>query len=330
MWRSDFDEKAQDLFYMSPGKRIYLDPANGSDGSPGTMNSPKKTPSGAYSLLRDDKNDALMVIPGPSPITVTGSLEIAKNGVSIVGLAPNQHHARTAAIDKAACAIRCVTSGVDSIFNITGNGVRLYNLDTMNTYTHNDNRCDIRVAGRASYFEGCGFRGGNGANQLNHNDGGVAVIMATGTAGAGNGARFKDCHFGNSSNDARSLGASWVLYEGTDVVAGFFNEYIDCIFDTRIETVSAIVGGIILAARFAADRYMLFRNCFFYNFWTNHVDKANYVIYDLAGNTHDIVLMNSAMAGFDAWANTGTYVFTNMADAGTMGGKVSAVAPTTG
>jgi len=327
MWRNDYDEKAQDLFYMSPGKRIYLDPANGSDGSPGSINSPKKTLSGAYPLLRDDKNDALMVIPGPSPITVTASLELAQDGISIVGLAPNQRHARTAATDGAACAVRCVTSGVDNIFNITGNGVRLYNLDTMNTYTITTNRCDILVAGRAPYFEGCGFRGGNGANQLNHADGGVAVIMKTSVAGAGNGARFKDCHFGNSSNDARSLGPSWLLYEGA-AVAGFFNEFIDCIFDTRIETVSAVVAGIIFAQNFAADRYLLFRNCFFYNFWQNHVDKANYVIYDLSGSTHDIVLMNSAYAGFDAWANTGTYVFTNMPDAGTHGGMGSAVATT--
>jgi hypothetical protein len=119
-----------------------------------------------------------------------------------------------------------------------------------------------------------------------------------------------------------------LLYEG-GAVAGYFNEFMDCIFDTRIETVGgAAVAGIVLAQNYAADRYLLFKNCFFYNFWINHVDKAQYVIYDLSGTTNDIVLMNSAFAGFDAWANTGTFVFTNIAESADHGGMVTAVATT--
>jgi len=321
-WRIDYDEKAQDLFYLSPGRKIYVAPTYGSDGNAGTKNSPMKTFNCGYAQLRTEKNDTLFCVPGASPFTSTASKTISLNNINIVGLAPNQRHSRTAATDGGAVAFRCVTSDVDSLFNITGNSVRMYNIETMNSYSSNANRCDIRIAGRSPYFEGCGFRGGNGASQLNHADGGVGIIFALSVAGAGNGARFKDCHFGNSSNDARSLGASWVLYESGGV-AGYFNEYIDCVFDTRIETTSAVVAGIVVA--YLSARYVLFRNCFFYNFWQNHVGKADYVIYDQSGNTHDIVLMNSAFLGFTAAANTTTYVFTNTANAASEGGKCSAV-----
>ena len=268
----------------------------------------------AYAKLTDDRGDTVLIYPGL--YTVAATLAWDKDNTRIIGVgSPNQRNGRTAGTDPGIVAIRCSTSGVDNILNVTGDFVQIHGIDTMNTYTSNDNRCDLLVSGRNIFVSNCCFRGGNGANQLNHADGGVPVIFASGTSGAGHAARFVNCHLGNSSNDARTVGPGAVLFEtGTTGFEGYFIEFIDCVFEMRCETTGSANPKLIhLAGNYCIDRYLLFKNCLFYNFWINHVGKMDYAIVDADGATHDIVIKNCTAIGIDFWSNVATHTWVDNA-----------------
>lgn len=282
----------------------------------------------AYAATTAAQNDVVAMLPGL--YTVTASLAWAKSATHLVGLGgPNQRYGRSAGTDAGMVALRCTTSAVDSILNVTGHYVHISGIDTCNNYSGNDNRCDIMIAGRNTYISNCAFRGGNGADQLNHLDAGVAMIIDPSTLGGGNGLKVVNTHFGNSSNTARSVGASWIyVLTSGGVLGGYFQEFENCRFETRIETASSATAGIMLASGPGIARSMLFKDCFFYNFWINHAGHAYYVVVDATVDTHDIVFMNCAQQNFFAWSNSAAYCFTNSPIANTDGGECLATSAT--
>ena len=273
----------------------------------------------AYAACTTGRNDTVYVFPGN--YTVTASLTWAKDQTHLVGLGgPNQRHCPTTATE-GAVRVYCATSAVDNIFNITGNYVQIHGLQTMNTYSGNDNRCDFLISAKNTYMNNCRPRGGNGANQLNHADGGVPLIIASGTAGAGNAFTAENCLFGSAGNNARTVGAGAVLFEG-GAVAGFAPIFRNCQFEMRCETSGSSDPKLIhLAADYAVDRLLLFDQCTFYNFYENLAAMPDYCIVDDCGSTHMIGLKDCFMYGFDYWCNLATYCFTNTADAVGYGGK---------
>lgn len=277
----------------------------------------------AYDATTACRNDVVAVLPGTYTVTASDTLD--KNQTHVIGLGgPNQRHVPTTATN-GTVKFYCATTGIDSIFSVTGHYIQLHNFQTQNTYSSNDNRCDIEIKGKNTYMKGIFSRGGNGENQLNHADGGVPLIIATGTAGAGNGFTAEDCIFGSAGNSARTVGAGAVLFEG-GAVAGFAPVFRNCTFEMRCETSGSTDPKLIhLADDYAVDRYLLFDNCFFYNFWENMGGAPDYVIVDACATTHSIVLKNSTQMGFDNWCDVATYCFTDMPAADDEGGKAAAV-----
>jgi len=278
----------------------------------------------AYDNCEAYRNDVVLIAPGD--YVRTASKTLSKSSTHLVSLGgPNQRHCPTT-LTPGAVRVYCATTSIDNIFNITGDYVQIHGIQTMNTYSHNSNRCDWLISGKNIYMRHIRPRGGNGANQLNHADGGVPIIVASGTAGAGNGFTVEDSFIGSAGNNARSVGVGAVLFEG-GAVAGFAPVFRRCTFEMRCETTGSANPKLIhLADNYAVDRYLLFDDCFFYNFWENLAGKPDYCIVDACATTHAIVLKNCSQFGFDAWCDVATYCFTTSPIANTDGGEALAVA----
>jgi hypothetical protein len=271
--------------------------------------------------LTANRNDVLLVMPGA--YAITASIAWDKSQTHLIGLGgPNQKHCPTTATE-GAIQFKCTTSGIDSILAITGHYVQLQGFQTMNTFSHNSNRADIVVGARNTYMRGIRPRGGNGADQLNHADGGVPVIFQTADSA---GFLAEDCFFGSAGNNARTVGPGAILFETT--ANAFAPVFRRCTFEMRCETNTTVPKLIHLAGNNAVDRYLLFDDCFFYNFWLNLSGKPPIAIHDECGTTHVIMLKNCSQIGFDAWCNTATYCFTTSPVGDTNGGEAVAVATT--
>jgi hypothetical protein len=81
------------------------------------------------------------------------------------------------------------------------------------------------------------------------------------------------------------------------------------------------VGAIYLAANYAVDRELEFRDCSFYNFTENLGTNPTYVFRDSCATTHQICLTGSTSMnkGFTSWTDAATYL-SNSAAAGTLAG----------
>jgi len=311
---------------MGIGQKWYVDAENGSNGNSGkTAGTALATIAAGYATMTGDQNDTLFALPGAyAPIA---SLAWDKNQTHLIGVGgPNQRYCPTTLTD-GAIQVKCTTTSIDNIFDVTGDYCRFEGFQTMNTYSAAANRCDFLITGKNTYFYRMRLRGGNGANQLNHADGGVPIIFA-GAAGAGNGFLAEYSAFGSAGNNARTVGAGAVLFEGGAICA-FSPTFRHCTFEMRCETGSSSNPKLIhLAQNNAVDRLLLFDKCDFYNFYINLGGLASYVIVDGCGTTHLIGLKNCFMYGFTYWSDVAKYCFSNLPAGNGYGGK--AVVITTG
>ena len=281
----------------------------------------EETIAAAEAKMVTSRNDVMLVAPGA--YLVTAELEWDKSQTHLLGLGgPNQKHCPTTATE-GAIQIKNVTTSIDSIFSVSGNYCQFHNIQTMNTFSHNANRADFIIGGKNTYMKGVRPRGGNGANQLNHADGGVPLIFE---ASSGNGFLAEDCFFGSAGNNARTVGPGAVLFEAS--AGSFAPVFRRCTFEMRCETNTSTPKLIHLAGDYSLDRYLLFDDCFFYNFWNNLAGKPPTAIVDACATTHAIVLKNCSQFGFDAWCDVATYCFTTSPIANTDGGEALAVATT--
>jgi hypothetical protein len=253
------------------------------------------------------RNDTLYIFPGDH--AVTASITWDKSVTNIVGVGSINQRFQPSTLTVGGVRIKCVTTGIDNILNITGDYVSMYNIGTFNSFDIATNVCDIKIAGRNFYAEDCSFRGGNGATQVATNTAGVPLYFNTAVAGAGNAALLKHCVIGSSGNTNRTLGAGCAYFKG-GAAAGFSVTFEDCEFHSRISTANADDSCLILLdGNYAVDRGLLFKGCFFYNFVENLASKLDFAIHDNCGTTHMNVLMGCACAGIDAWSNTTTYTY---------------------
>jgi hypothetical protein len=315
-----------------PGDVFFLAPAHSSTSQYRTWLESNGVDSGrifttlaaGYAALTANRNDVLCAMPGT--YTVTESLAWAKDQTHIIGLGgQNQRYCPTSATN-GAVKFYCTTATIDSILSVTANYNLLKGFQTQNTASDNANRCDIQILARNTHLKDVYARGGNGANQLNHADGGVPLIVASGTAGAGNGLLVEDCILGSAGNSARTVGAGSVLFEG-GAAAGYNPVFKNSTFEARCETSGSENPKLIhLAGQYAVDRILEFDHCLFYAFYENLAGQMDYAIVDGCTTTHQIVLRGGcSLVGIDKWCNVATYCFTTDPLCHTNGGEALAV-----
>lgn len=249
------------------------------------------TVSSAYSNMTGDQNDVLFITPGDH--AVTAAVTWAKNRTFLIGLGgPNQRQ-QPSTLTSGGCRIKCVTTAVAEIFDVTGNYVSMYGFGTMNNAANTGNLYDVLVEGRNFYAEGMSFRGGNNTTQNQNASAGIPL----GIGAAGYAHTFVNCQIGQAGNTARTTGPGYVKFiTGTPGCGGI--KFIDCTFEMQSATDGANASGF-LVQQTSLDRLTQFINCSFYNFSENWGATPDYLFNIDQTTTFDIILRNCSMAGFD-------------------------------
>ncbi len=274
----------------------------------------------AYAAMTSDQGDTLIVMPGDH--IQTAGLTWAKNQTRVIGWGGPNLRVQPTTATTGGLRISTVTTAVSYLLNITGNYCQFANIATFNNGVATTNLGDVGITGKNNYFYRCDFRGGNNSTQNTATTpyAGVPVVFLNG-AGYGNGTTFDECQIGSAGNSVRTHGPGAVLFLGGASSAAFDIQFKKCVLETYCQTLGADVALVKLnAAGYSNDRYMLFDECFFYNFWEGLADKMNYAIVDGCNTTHNIVLKRCTGSGIEFWSNVATYTAADMPDVADSGG----------
>ena len=266
---------------MGKGNMFFVDAANGSDTNNGR--SPSKafaTIAVGYAALTADQHDTLYLISTGTTFTITSTLTWAKSYTHLIGIgAPAPNSRARITISATATAIAALA--------ITGSGCVFANFK-VSQETSLAGCGAVSVTGGRNYFYNVCIQGMIGA---------LAKVSATAYSLFLNDAeenRFERCEIGQDTV-VRTEGAVLRL-DGSSRR----NEFIDCLFKSACETVAKSLVKFVDTA--ALDRYMLFRGCTFYNFYTNHGAKLNECFtVPASATTHDIILQDCWLIGITEW-----------------------------
>lgn len=266
---------------MGDGDVYFVDPENGSANNSGqTPSEAINSVSNAFAKCTADKNDVIVLIGSSTSDTITDTLAWNKRHTHLIGVAAPTPNARA----------RITVSGTDSatagiVVSVDGcifANIRVYQSTSLAG-------CGaIEVTGDRNYFYNVDIQGQIGTN---------AASSATAYSLKLNGAeecRFEKCTIGIDT--VKRTDGQILLMDGGCIR----NEFIDCFFRSYCETAAK---PMVKAADTAAlDRSTLFKNCMFYNFYTNHGGTLN-ECFTVPGsaNTHDILLINCWAAGIAEW-----------------------------
>ena len=252
------------------GRKLYLDPVNGSDGNDGeNEKKPFKTLEYAEAQLTANKNDILYVFGGASALALSAQFTWDKDFTHLVGLTPPTLSGGRVRITNS------ITTATTGEMIISGVGCRFHNihwqLGTSNTAA---SVIGLSITGERNYFENCypeGFLGalvGAAANNKVVNIGAEVQDLT-----------FNRCLFGNHTIMQTSSTASVIYFVGPNNSNINFD---DCVFQNYMSD----AGGCTL--RYAASAMPT-------SGWTllNRPSFMNLVNV----NYTDMILMTSAASG---------------------------------
>lgn len=273
--------------------------------------------SSAYAAMTGDRNDVLLVYPGD--YTITSQLTWAKNQTHILGLGgPNQRMAPAAGTDGMVRFYDTTARGSDAAsIKVTGHYVQFQGFQMRNSANDVNNIADLFIVGKNFYGKNLHLRGGGGAAQINA-FAGIPLWIDTSVAGQANCGTMVDCYIGDPHGTARTGGCTSVYFPGT-AGQGTSWEFINCKLMGTSET--AAVPCVALGGNYSVDRYLLFKECIFYNFSTNLANVLTQVFDDNQTTTHMIIIDNCFQYGWGDWTDNATYVFGNQPAANAAGGK---------
>jgi len=251
----------------------------------------------AYAATTSGRNDVIIVTPGT--YTVTASLTWAKNNTHLLGVGgPCSRGGMGTGI-----VFNTTTITVASIIEVTGSNCQFYDVQLRNAGDNAACLCALKVSDGVNFYaEGCHFVGQVGGTQ-NSTANNCALWLYTDSGGKPWGATFKNCKIGDAGELVRDDG--YVIYFSGG--AGGTAKYVtfdNCVIEGWCETSSK--PHVYFAENYCIDRYVLFKDCFFFNYWVNQASTQEEVIGNACGTTFYCVLMGSTCnAGFAAWNDSG-------------------------
>ena len=265
------------------GRVFWLDGANGSDVNDGqSPHRAVKTLTRALALMTADQNDILFWIGGDTSVADTAQIVWSKDYCHIFGIAsptPNARCKHTAS--------GCTANQAG--FKVTAKGCVFTNIRFWQS-TNVATVGAVEVAASQNFFFNCDFLG-----QVTANPAGGANAYSLFLNGAAE-CRFVNCQIGTDTYK-RTDGAPLKL-DGSSAR----NEFIECRFSSYCETAAKPMVKFVDTA--ALDRYLLFKNCWFYNFYENHGAKLNECFTIPAScHTHDIIIDRCTAVGITEWAS---------------------------
>jgi len=256
----------------------------------------------AYARTTSDQNDVIVVTPGT--YTVTESLTWDNDNTHLFGLAgPLSRGGMGSSV-----YFNCATAEVEQLIKVDGHNVRFHNIYLRNAGADALNLTALKChKGENFYAENCQFVGHAAATQVD-TAATSSLWLYSDATGKPWGANFVNCRIGSASETVRTAGS--VIYaSGATALTQKYVKFKNCEIESYSET--AACPAVHIAASFAGDRYMLFDDCFFYNFSVNHANSMTEVFNDDSGSTHEVILKGSTCAmGYSSWDSAGIgYVY---------------------
>lgn len=267
------------------GDIFYVDPTGGSDTTfkKNDPAQPLKTVAAAFAQATSGKHDVIVIAPtgGTGRTTETAVITWNKRFTHLIGSG-----APTAQDIRAGMNAPALGAGV-SFLDITENGCIFSNLTIAG---FNDVDELVEVTGGYNSFTNVHFAGLGDA---------TAADTAAGSCLHLNGGqenRFVSCTFGL---DTVTRGAANFSVELENAASR--NVFEDCRFVMHADATSPF--HVKLEGASAIDRWVEFKSCSFYTFWTNDADKITSV-FETAEQTatgHILMTGNNVMFGADDW-----------------------------
>ena len=267
------------------GNIQYIDPTGGSDtgGSGESANNAVATVAQAYSNMTANQHDVAIIVPtgGTGRTTETTAITWAKRYTHLIGsAAPTAQDVRAG-----------IGFGAGGSLIISENGNLFKNL-TM--FSSEDIDETVSVTGDYNSFLGIDFKGTSNATSADSTPWRALNL---------NGAQenyFGGCTFGADTYTRGVANATLELEN-----ASSRNVFEDCRFTMHADTAETQLH-VLLTGTNAVDRWIEFKDCSFYAFYTNHTAKVNAVFNNSAQSTTADILMtgNNLAVGFDDWEAT--------------------------
>jgi len=300
------EKSATNYFYVQltkngiPGNRIFL------------------TLAAAYAATTSGQNDVIVATPGT--YTETATTTWANDNTHLVGVGGPQSRGN---MGNSVC-FNTTTITLASVVEVTGDNCCFYNVQLRNAGANAACLSALKVSdGENFYAEGCHFVGHAAATQVGTANT-CSLWLYTASTGKPWGATFVNCKIGDAGERVRTDGYP-IYISGTAGGTAKYVTFDNCVIEGWCET--AAKPSVYFAANYCIDRYILFKDCFFFNYWVNQADTQGEVIGNACGTTFYCVLMGSTCnAGFTAWNTTGlAYIHACGPAAGaTMGTAVAA------
>lgn len=236
------------------GKKIFLDPANGSDSNSGLApDEAVQTLTQAYALCTAGKNDTVVLI-GDGSTTATARVDAsftwAKNATHLIGVCSPGLYSQRARI-----APTSTTAAFTPYFTISANGCYFQDIQWfMGFTTGTTSQIGMIVSGSRNVFQNCHIAGmGDAASSA---DAGSRTLKLGGSGAGEN--YFNHCVIGVDTEDRSAANATIEFVGGATR-----NVFEDCIFPIRATAGTPLfVKG---AAAACMDRFNEFIRCRFLN-----------------------------------------------------------------
>ena len=298
-WKIDQKDMAVLLGLPYVGDIFYVDASGGSNDNSGLYpGEAKATVAAAFALATSGEHDVIVIAPtgGTGRTTETAVITWNKRFTHMIGSGASPAQNIRAGMNAPA-----LDAGV-SFLDITENGCIFANL-TIAGFSDVDEL--VEITGDYNSFHNVHFAGLGNATAADTAAGSCFHL----TGGKEN--RFVDCTFGL---DTVTRGAANFTVEFES--SSSRNVFEDCRFVMHADATTPF--HIKLEGASAIDRWIEFKNCSFYTFWTNNGDKITAVMETAEQTATGHILLTGSyfMTGADDWEVTdSSRIFLNPATA---------------
>ncbi len=307
------------------GKPIYLAPADSATSNyhgwltANGVNAADiySTLPGAYTACTANRGDTIFAFPGT--YTQTAKVTWAKHNTHLIGVGSKNQRIPATAGTYGNVYFPCVTA-MTELFLITGHHCTFANFSTyLSTAT---GVADVRVQGRNTTLDNLFMKSGQDATQLASSVLGYALYCDGSVAGYCNGLTVKNCHIGDPRNTVRTDGGMIYMVGNATGNAAMCYEFKDCFISGWTETAGISI--VYQSGNYSADRYILWEDCTFYNFYTNLGAILTAGVFNDSCNTTHVNLLvgRTCQYGWNVWGNNDGFMFGMLPAANAAGGKL--------
>lgn len=275
-------------------------------------------PSAAFDATTANQNDVVLVMPGTYTETETLTWSKAATHMFAIGNPLWRQGGK--------CRIQTTTIGVAATIDITASGVSMGGFNITQNGADAANLTALRIS--STYFTGhqLDLRGHLSASVAG-TEAASSLEFADGSS-YGFGSTFNNCNIGTGSGAVRTASGATtngVINFAVDSQSGSptaYAEFHGCNILSRAETAATAMIKVV-DGRWNADRYAMFKDCFFFNFWMGNTDQLEGCFYfDVTTRgSGTIVLIDCTSFGIDEWVTQDSgHVWSNMPVSSTQGG----------